>query len=201
MQSERLNGPHQLQVYFTNRMAAFISSWGRRAIGWNEILQPGLAKDAVVHYWAGSRREVVAAARDEGRQVVVSPFLEAYLDHSYSPTPLSRAYHCEPVFPELAERGDGQILGLEACLWAEFVPNQARLDYQTYPRLPAYAETGWTPRDLKAFSNFRQRLPAFLHRLDRLGVRYAPLKEAEPGTLKQLFGIFTILFPQTRVAG
>ena len=201
MQSEGLRSAHQLQVYFTNRMAAHIASCGRRAIGWNEILQPGLARGAVVHYWARGCSEVVRAARDEGRQVVVSPFLEAYLDHSYSLTPLSRAYRFEPIFPELEGQGADQVLGLEGCLWAEFVRSQARLDYQTHPRLEAYAETGWTPRHLKDFSDFRKRLPAFLVRLDQLGVKYAPLKDAEPDPLSQLFGIFTILFPQTRVAG
>jgi hexosaminidase len=80
------------------------------------------------------------------------------------------------------------------------VRSKARLDYQVYPRLPAYAETAWTPREHKDYPDFCARLEPFLARLQKMGVRHAPLAEAEPPRYKQWFGIFTIPQPQERVA-
>jgi hexosaminidase len=198
IREEGLKDEHALQVYFTNRIAAYLDLKGRHVMGWNEILQDGLVKGAVVQFWARGRERLLEAIRAEKRPVVMSTYLDMYLDHSYSLMPLSRAYHFEPVPAELDENDSGRILGLEFPLWSEWVPNRARLDYQTYPRLTAMAETGWTPKDRKNFKDFRCRLENLLCRLDRFGVRYAPLKEAEPPEIRQWFGIFTIPQPQTR---
>jgi hexosaminidase len=195
-----LKDEHALQVYFTNRIAAYLDSKGRHVMGWNEILQDGLVKGAVVQFWRRGRQRLLDAIRNEKRAVVMSTYLDAYLDHSYSLMPLSRAYRYEPVPAELDENETGNILGLEFPLWSEWVLNRARLDYQAYPRLTAMSETGWTPKDKKDFKDFHRRLEKFLTRLDRLGVRYAPLNDAEPPKVRQWFGIFTILQPQTRTA-
>jgi len=195
-----LKDEHALQVYFTNRIATYLDLKGRHVMGWNEILRDGLVKGAVLHFWAGGRERMLEAVRNEKRAVVMSTYLDTYLDHSYSLMPLSRAYRYEPVPAELDENETGSILGLEFPLWSEWVPNRARLDYQVYPRLTAMAETGWTPKDRKDFKDFRRRLEKLLGRLDRLEVRYAPLKEAEPSKVRQWFGIFTIPQSQTRTA-
>ena len=197
---EHLEDEKALQVYFTNRIAAYLDSKGRRAMGWNEILQEGLVKNAVVQFWARGREQLVEAIRRDHRPVVMSTYLEAYLDHAYSLMPLSRAYRYEPVPKELVEEEAGSILGLEFPLWTEWVPDRARLDYQTYPRLIAMAETAWTPKERKNLENFRARLPGFLRRLERLGVRYAPMREVEPAWIKRLFGVFTLTQPQVKIA-
>jgi hexosaminidase len=199
IKQEGLRDAHELQVYFTNRIAAYLDSHGRRAMGWNEILQKGLVKSAVVQYWVGKRKPVIEAIK-HGRDVVMSSFWRAYLDHSYSFTSLSKAYKYEPVFPELDEQDEQHVLGLEAPMWTEMVPNRARLDYQTYPRLTALAETGWSPREKRDFKDFQRRLGAFLPRLDELGVRYARGKDVEPPWYKQLFGPLTIAQTQTKIA-
>jgi hexosaminidase len=200
IRKEGLKDEHALQVYFTNRIAAYLDSKGRHVMGWNEILQDSLVGGAVVQYWVGGRKRLLEAIRNEKRAVVMSTYLDAYLDHSYRLMPLSRAYCYEPIPAELGENEAGSILGLEFPLWSEWVPNRARLDYQAYPRLTAMAETGWTQKYKKDFKDFRRRLEIFLGRLDRLGVRYASLKEAEPPKVEQWFGIFTIPKPQTRIA-
>ena len=200
MRQEGLPDAHALQAYFTNRIVAYLSAHGRQAVGWNDMLQDGLAQGAVVQYWVRNRRAVVGAIRSHKRKVVVSPYLTTYLDHSYSLTPLSRAYRFEPVFHELRADDADHILGLEAPLWSEFVPNRRRLDYQTYPRLTAIAETGWTPLAVKNLADFRRRLKAFLQRLDKLGVGYAPLRDVEPSWFRKFFGVLTILQPQTKTA-
>jgi hexosaminidase len=168
-------------------------------IGWNDILQDGLVKGAVVQFWARGRARLLEAVRTEKRAVVMSTYLDTYLDHSYSLMPLSRAYRFEPIPEELGEKNANSIRGLEFPLWSEWVPNRARLDYQVYPRLTAMAETGWIPKDKKDFKDFQRRLEKFLGRLDRLEIHYAPLKEAEPPRIRQWFGLFTIPQPQNGI--
>jgi len=199
IRAERLKDEHALQVYFTNRIAKYLASYGRRLVGWNEILEQGLDASAVPQYWMRNRKALIKAIRDR-RQAVISSYLYAYLDHSYSLTPLSKAYHFEPIFRELDAQAARNVLGLEALMWTEFVSTQARLDYQTYPRLTAFAETGWTLKGKKDFKDFQQRMALFLRRMDEFGVGYARGREVEPGWLKRLFGIFTIPQPQTKTA-
>jgi hexosaminidase len=197
MQAAGLKEEHALQVYFTNRIMAYLESKGRHAIGWNQILEPGLAEAAVIQYWLGSQKPLVNAMHLTGRKVIMSTYLDTYLDHGYELMPLSRAYHYDPLPPGAPE---DCILGLEFPLWTEWVPTRARFDYQVYPRLCALAETGWTPKARKDFTNFRRRLVKFLGWLDEAKVRYAPLKEAEPGRIKRLFSFFSVLRPQTKTS-
>jgi hexosaminidase len=199
IRQEGLKDEHALQVYFTNRIASYLAAHGRRLMGWNEILAQGLDGSAVPQYWMRNRKALVAAIWG-GRQAVISSYLYAYLDHSYSLTPLSKAYHFEPVFSELDDQAARNILGLEALMWTEFIPNRERLDYQTYPRLTAFAETGWTPKEKKDLKDFQQRLAIFTLRLDEFEVGYARGRDVEPGWLKRLFGIFTIPQPKTKTA-
>jgi hexosaminidase len=200
IREEGLEDEHALQIYFTNRIAKYLKSKGRNVIGWNEILKNGLEEGALVQFWARNRKGLVRAIRQEKRKVVMSTYLDAYLDHSYSLMPLSRAYLFDPIPQELDTKDSTSVQGVEFPLWAEWVPNRARLDYQTYPRLTAMAETGWTQKNRKDYNDFRLRLDTFLGRLDRLGVRYAPLGEVEPPKVRQWFGVFTIPRKQTRTA-
>ena len=180
IREEGLKDAHSLQVYFTNRIAAYLDSKGRHAIGWNEILQDGLAEGAVVQFWARGRKQLLEAIRTDQRRTVMSYCIKTYLDYPYALIPLHRIYRYEPVPAGLDEKAVPSILGVESPLWTEWVPNRARLDYQVYPRLTALAEIGWTPKDRKSLPDFRRRLERFLARLDRLGVQYASLREAEP---------------------
>jgi hexosaminidase len=201
IREQGLKDEHALQVWFTNRIAAVLDAGGRRLMGWNQILEPGLAPSAVVHYWFGDREKLARAIREDHRQVVMSTYLDTYLDHSYSLMPLSRAYRYEPVPPGLSEAGSAAVLGLEFPLWGEWLPTRARLDYQAWPRLTALAETSWTLKARKDYPGFLRRLGPFLERLDRLGIRYAPLADVEPPKWKQWFGVFTIAQPQSKVSG
>jgi len=201
IRSEGLKDEHDLRAYFSNRIIHYLESRGRRAIGWNEILGPGLSSQAVVQFWLGDRKALMEAIRNDKRQAIMSNYLDAYLDHSYDLMPLSRAYNFEPVPAELEAAEASCVLGLEFPLWGEWLPNRARLDYQAFPRLLAMAETGWTPAERKNLSDFRLRLTGIVPRLDRLGVRYAPLDQVEPSRLRQWFGSLTIPKPQTRTAG
>jgi len=200
LRTHYLQDEHPLQLYFTNRIAAHLAMHGRRIIGWNDLLQPGLIDSALIQYWVRGRRDVVEAL-SMGRQVIISRVFATYLDYPYFLTPLRDAYNFEPVFAELTAEAAQNVIGIEAPLWCEWVPDQARLDYQSYPRLPAIAETGWTPARLKSYPDFRRRLLHLLLRFDELGIRYAPLAEVDPGPLERGRRALAILLPQSKTTG
>jgi hexosaminidase len=195
--AEGLADEDALQAYMTNRVARYLENKGRTVIGWNQILHPGLVQGAVAQYWVGGWKRLLKAIREDRRRVIMSSYLDTYLDHGYSLMPLSRAYRYEPVPHEISVQDRDRILGLEFPLWGEWLPDLDRLHYQAFPRLSALAETGWTPAEAKCWPDFRQRVEKLLPRLDRLGIRYAPLSAAEPPRWKRIFGLFSIAFPQT----
>ena len=187
-----------LQGYFTNRIADYLAMHNRTIIGWNQALSDNLHPDALIQYWAGNRKRVINAVRN-GRKIVISSYLDYYLDHSYSLTPLSRVYNFEPVFAELNQSDVQNILGVEAPLWTEYVPNRARLDFQTFPRLLALAETGWTTKQYKNYADFRVRLINFEDRLNYRDIHSAHAKDIQPSRLKRMFGLLTLLQPQQQI--
>jgi hexosaminidase len=197
---EGLKDEHALQIYFTNRIANYLAAHGRKIIGWNDALSDDLHPDAIIQYWLKNRKGIIDALQG-GRSTIISSYLDYYLDHSYNLTPLQRIYDFEPVFPELKLSGSENILGVEAPLWTESVPDRARLDYQVFPRLLAVAETGWTAENKKDFIDFRARLADFEVRLDALGIRYARGKDVQPPWFRRLFGLLTIAQPQRETAG
>jgi hexosaminidase len=197
---EGLKDELALQAYFTNRIADYVAKHSRTVIAWNQVLSDSLNPDVLIQYWAGKRKKVVNAVQ-AGRKIVISSYLNYYLDHSYSLTPLSRIYNFEPIFAELNQSDAQNILGVEAPLWTEFVPDRARLDFQTFPRLLALAETGWTAKQFRKYADFRVRLMNFEERLNYRDIRYARAKDVQPSRLKRMFGLFTILQPQRKVTG
>jgi hexosaminidase len=181
IKDEGLKNEEALQVYFVNRMVDYITKRGRRVIGWSEILHEGLTESAIVQFWIGRPKKFSDALRTQGREIINSFCVHTYLDYNYKLISLRHAYRFEPVFRNLKPDEVTHILGLESPLWTEWVRDRDRLDYQTYPRLTAFAETGWTPKGKKNFKDFRCRLEIFLKRLDRFEVRYAPLNKVELG--------------------
>ena len=114
-------------------------------------------------------------------------------------TPLSRSYNFEPICAELNQSDAQNVLGVEAPLWTEFVPNRARLDFQTFPRLLALAETGWTAKKFKNYADFRVRSMNFEDRLNYRDIHSARAKDVQPSRLKRMFGLLTLLQPQRKV--
>ncbi len=197
IQDEGLKNEHGLQTYFTNRISDYLKSHGRQLMGWNEILGDNLSEDAIVQYWVRNKKGLLAALKN-GQRVVNSAYLDTYLDHSYNLTPLSRAYNFDPIIKGVDLKSAQNILGLETPMWTEWVPNRARLDYQTYPRLTAFAEVGWTQGAQQNYADFWDRLSTFNQRLDIHGVQYALEADWDPPWYRRIFGIFTIAQPQTK---
>lgn len=187
---EGLGGPGELQGWFTGRIAAFLAAAGRRVFGWDELLAHGVPEDAVVAAWRGVSPAVTAAKAGVG--VVSCPDLSCYLDYRQSaepgePTPvgtvltLADVYAFEPVPPGLTEREAANVLGGQVNVWTEHMESARRVDYMTYPRLCAFAESVWTATGARDFGDFTARLEAHLPRLDALGVNYRPMSGPRPG--------------------
>lgn len=200
LKEEELNDENDLQTYFINRIASYLIDKGKLPIGWNDILDDSLVSEAIGQHWLRGDDIVVEHLR-KGRKFVISRFFYTYLDYPYTMTPLRKVYSFEPVPKELEEEYHHNVLGLEAPMWTEWVPNIERLDWQTFPRLTAHAETGWTLQKNKNYSSFKKRLERFLMRLDLLGVKYARLEKTDPNFFKRLFSPFEVFRdPQKNVA-
>ncbi|MFX0007575.1 MAG: beta-N-acetylhexosaminidase [Candidatus Hermodarchaeota archaeon] len=188
---EGLGNEKDLQTYFISRITAYLNSLNREVICWNDVLDDNLTKKIICQYWIRNKKKVFEHML-KGGDVIMTNFKYTYLDHSYSFTPLKMAYKFEPIPKNLDEQYHNHILGLEAPMWGEYIPNVQRLEWQTFPRLVAFAEIGWTPKSKKNYSSFQSRLKFFTKRLDILGVNYANLKKVNPNILKRLFKVFTL---------
>jgi hexosaminidase len=178
-----LKDEDELQSYFVRRMDAFLFARGRRLIGWDEILEGGLAPRAAVMSWRGEQGGITAA--NAGHDVVMAPTSYTYLDYYQSEdkanepltiggfVPLEKVYSYEPIPAEIAPDKAHHVLGAQGQLWAEYIGTQDKLDYMAFPRLCALAEVVWTPKESKDYPGFLARLAGgHLARLDALGVKY-----------------------------
>jgi hexosaminidase len=179
MKAENIQSEEDLQTYFTNRIATYLHSKGRRLMGWNEILNKKLEPSAIGHFWMGKLDPIVSHL-EQGRDFVVSRSTHIYLDHSYWHSSLRKVYGFDPIPTGLAPETAKHILGIEGPMWTEHVPTLQRIYWQTFPRLTAIAEIGWTPFECRDFASFYARLKSFNERLRCLGVSMASDKEAQP---------------------
>ncbi|MFE0190996.1 beta-N-acetylhexosaminidase [Streptomyces sp. NPDC058989] len=176
----------ELQSWFIRHFDRWLADRGRRLIGWDEILEGGLAEGAAVSSWRGYAGGIAAAK--SGHDVVMCPEQQVYLDHRQHSCPdepvpigfvrtLEDVYRFEPVPPELTDDQAAHVLGTQANAWTEAMDTQARLDYQVFPRLAAFAEVAWSrlpdPAD-RDYQDFTRRMAVHYARLDALGVDYRP---------------------------
>ncbi|EKX61300.1 beta-N-acetylhexosaminidase [Streptomyces ipomoeae] len=175
-----------LQSWFIRHFDNWLTARGRRLIGWDEILEGGLAPGAAVSSWRGYAGGVTAARA--GHDVVMCPEQQVYLDHRQDggpdePVPigyvrtLEDVFRFEPVPLELTPEEARHVLGTQANVWTEVMEDPARVDYQTFPRLAAFAEVAWSDLPAPAerdFADFERRMTAHYARLDALGVGYRP---------------------------
>ncbi|GAA4306522.1 beta-N-acetylhexosaminidase [Compostibacter hankyongensis] len=178
MQHEHLKNVDELQSYFIKKMEKMLLAKGKRLIGWDEILQGGLAPEATVMSWRGMEGGIQAAKMNH--HVVMSPNSFTYIDlyqgdplvepATYSMLRLSTCYAFEPV-PEGVD--PKYILGGQANLWAESIANERHAEYMTWPRALAVAEAVWSPAKKKNWDGFVQRMESQFPRFDAAGVKYA----------------------------
>ncbi len=173
---------HELQSWFIRQMDNFITQHGRRLVGWDEILEGGLAPNATVMSWRGESGGITAAKA--GHDVVMAPTTYVYFDYYQSADKaneplaikglleLETVYGYEPIPAELTATEAQHVLGAQAQLWTEYIKTPAHLEYMAFPRLCALAEVLWSPAASKNYADFLIRLPAQLARLAAMGVNY-----------------------------
>ena len=168
MKAEGLQSVEELQSYLIKRMERFAHGHGKRIIGWDEILQGGLAPDATVMSWRGTEGGLRAVA--EGHDVIFTPTTYCYLDYHQDPNqyrpagkylPLEKVYAFDPMLEGISRADAHHVLGLQGNLWTEWVHEAWHAEMMLYPRAFAIAETGWTPADQKDYADFARRAAAF----------------------------------------
>lgn len=197
METEHLKDVDELQSYLVNRITRFLESKGRRAIGWDEILDGGLAEGAAVMSWRGTQGGVTAASM--GHDVIMSPGDYCYFDSSQDAPfsqpksfsgyrPLEQVYSFEPS-EGIADEYVRHLLGLQANLWSEFVPTGEYMEYLLYPRAFAIAEIGWSPAGGKDYPRFRENAVRLAENLRSKGYNAFDLRNEigpRPESLKPL---------------
>ena len=189
MRSLGLESEAELQSWFVKQMGTWLAARGRRLVGWEEILEGGLAPGATVMAWRSIQPAITAAK--QGHDAIMAPKAWTYLDYRQSgdprepaaigggANPLEKVYSFDPIPTDLPPEQAKHILGGQAQLWTEYMPNPKHVEYMAWPRLCALAEAFWSPRQApggRSFEDFKQRLAAaHLARLGHLDVNYRPL--------------------------
>ena len=193
IKTEGLKDEHELQSYVIQRMEKYINSKGKQIIGWDEILEGGLAPNATVMSWRGEEGGIAAAKQNH--DVIMTPTGWCYFDYYQDTTskakdeplaiggflPLKKVYLYEPQAPELTAEQAAHIRGTQANVWTEYIATPEHLEYMVYPRASALAEVAWSPREARDYEDFLRRMNVHLKRLDDWHVNYAKhiLKDIE----------------------
>lgn len=179
IQSLQLKDEHELQSYFVKRIENYLNKKGKTLIGWDEILEGGLAPNAVVMSWRGESGGIEAAK--EKHEVIMTPGSPVYFDHSQSENEdsvtiggynsLEKVYRYDPVPPALAGGYENYVLGTQANVWTEYMAYPTKIQYMIFPRIAALSEVGWTVPSQKSWTAFEKRLTFFFERYKQWGVQ------------------------------
>lgn len=180
IKSENLKDEHELQSYFIERIEKFLNTKGRQIIGWDEILDGGLAPNATVMSWRGIRGGIAAAKA--GHYVIMTPGTHCYFDQYQTDPetepvtiggylPLSKVYQYEPISTELTTDEAKHILGAQANLWTEYMPTSDNVEYMAFPRVSAMAEVVWCGKTNRNWNLFRNRMLTNFKRYEQLNIK------------------------------
>jgi hexosaminidase len=181
--SEKLKDEEDLQGYFIERIERFVNSKGRQIIGWDEILEGGLAPNATVMSWRGTKGGIAAANQEH--DVIMSPGKPCYFDfyqvkdRTKEPlaiggfNPVDSVYNYEPVPPSLEPSLRKHILGAQGNVWTEYITDFKQVEYMALPRMCALAETVWTKPESKNYKKFVSRFKAHSRLMDKYNINYA----------------------------
>jgi len=184
-----LKDEHELQSYFIRRIDKFVTSKGKKLLGWDEILEGGLSPNAMVMSWRGTAGGVEAAKQNH--DVVMSPNSYFYLDYYQADPktepiaiggnlPLSMCYSFEPNLPELTAEEAKHVVGIQANVWTEYINNITYAEYMTYPRALALSEISWSTKESKNYTDFKKRLTGHLPSMDALKINYSKAYLSQP---------------------
>ena len=178
------NDAHELHSWFIKQMDAFLTGNNRRLLGWDEILQGGLAPGATVMSWRGEQGGIAAA--NAGHDVVMAPTSHTYFDYYQGPReneplaiggflPLEKVYQYNPVPKAIKGENTKHVLGVQGQLWGEYISNRKHREYMAYPRAIALSDVAWSQKQLKSYENFMSRLRHHLKRLEAMDINYRKL--------------------------
>ncbi|WP_223815926.1 beta-N-acetylhexosaminidase [Adhaeribacter rhizoryzae] len=196
IKAENLKDEHELQSYFIKRIEKFLLTKNKNIIGWDEILEGGLAPNASVMSWRGIKGGIAAAK--EHHNVVMTPSSHLYLDYYQGDRALEpkaiggmllleKVYSYEPTPAELTPAEAKYIIGTQGNVWAEYIHTPEKAEYYAFPRAAALAEVAWTPANLKNWDNFKKRMETQYKRYDAIGLNYA----------KSAYNVFMEVTPDT----
>ncbi|MDX1910280.1 MAG: glycoside hydrolase family 20 protein [Saprospiraceae bacterium] len=182
MKDEGLKDAHELQSYFIRRMEKTLALHNRKIIGWDEILEGGLAPTATVMSWRGTEGGIAAAKA--GHDAIMTPGSHCYFDHYQSDpatepvaigglTTLEKAYAYEPIPEGLTDAEAKHILGAQGNVWTEYMPKPEQVEYMAFPRACALSEVVWSPKNKRNWSDFSRRIQPHFTRLDAANVKFA----------------------------
>lgn len=184
-----LKDEHELQSYFIRRIDKFVTSKGKKLLGWDEILEGGLSPNAMVMSWRGTKGGIEAAKQNH--DVVMSPNSYFYLDYYQADPktepiaiggnlPLSKCYSFEPNLPELTAEEAKHVVGIQANVWTEYISHIGYAEYMTYPRALALSEVAWSTKESKNYADFKRRLTGHLPSMDALKINYSKAFLTQP---------------------
>jgi len=177
-----LKDEHELQSWFIRQMDTFLTQRGRRLIGWDEILEGGLAENATVMSWRGMDGGIAAAKA--GHDVVMAPGSHTYFDHYQALDkkseplaiggflPLDTVYAFEPVPPSLTPDEAKHILGAQSQMWTEYLHTPKDVEYMLMPRLSALAEALWSAKSRRDYGDFLARMTTHEKRMQAMDINY-----------------------------
>ncbi len=181
MKDNNLKDEHELQSWFVQRIEKYLNSKGKILIGWDEILEGGLAPNAVVMSWRGEAGGIEAAKQKHN--VIMTPGNPVYFDHTQSKNedsvtiggynPVEKVYAYEPIPKELNAEQGIYILGAQANLWTEYMEYPGKVEYMMFPRMIALSEVLWSPKEKRDWKDFERRLPAIFERLEKQQINYS----------------------------
>jgi len=181
MKEQNLKDENALQSYFIHRIEKFVNSKGKTIIGWDEILDGGLAPNAVVMSWRGEQGGIAAAR--EKHKVIMTPEDRMYFNHKQFMNedslaaqkflPLTHVYNYDPVPQELTPAESAYIWGGQGNLWSEYITNPVKAEYMLFPRLAALSEILWSPKQNRDYTDFMKRLKIQFKRYDLMGITYS----------------------------
>ena len=180
IKDKNLKDEHGLQSYFVGRMEKYLNSKGHSIIGWDEILEGGVAPNATVMSWRGEAGGIEAAKQHHN--VIMTPTTYVYLDYSQTKKedsltiggylPLETVYNYEPLPAQLTDDEKKYILGGQANVWSEYMSTGNKVEYMIFPRLAAISEVLWSTKENKDWSGFKTRLQTQFKRYDLWKVSY-----------------------------
>ena len=171
IKEEGLKNEHDLQSYFISRLEKFLVSHNRKLIGWDEIMEGGLAPEATMQVWRDV--EYGKKAIEEGHDIISSPTSHCYLDYSQKQIDVEKIYSFNPIPEGVSGEAVKHVLGGEGNLWTERIP-PSRLNYMAFPRITALSEALWTKTENKDYGDFYKRLQKQYLTLDKMGINYGP---------------------------